>query len=133
MAWLLAPTSHVHCAHVMLLCTVGKWNLPGFCDVLWHNFHSVLCDSGTVASQLEVIHTHTHTHTQTHTHTHTHTHTSYRLSVGRSLCVCLYVSVYLCVCVCTLLKLIDTAPGSCPVALLTHIETGSGSCRCWLV
>jgi hypothetical protein len=58
-ARLLAATSHVH------VVTFGNWELSGFCDVLWVNFHSLLCDSGAVASQLDVTHTYTHTHTQT--------------------------------------------------------------------
>jgi hypothetical protein len=103
------------CSLRRLMCTVhtpvGNWKLSGFCYV--HNFHSVLYDSGTVASQLEWYRqTDRHTkqgdplsllfkrvHISAERVESIHTCISFRLSVGLSLCVFLYVSMYLFMCV----------------------------------
>jgi len=99
--------------------------------------HSVLCDSSTVTAQLEVIQTQQgypvsllfcRVHISAEPVQSIHSRTSILPPVCLLVRLSVYVYMYLCMYVCTLLECVETASGSCPVALLTHIETGSGSC-----
>jgi hypothetical protein len=90
----------------------------------------MLCESGSVASQLEVIQTHSRViqgvccldaFTFLRSEYNRYIHPSASLLVG------LFVFVYvicLFIYVCTLLKHIETGCGSCPVAVLKCLEIG---------